>query len=149
MRATSIDFIRKRLLFNFKKEMYRLLTILIALVWLITGLFCKVLNLVPRHQQIVSNILGEPNALLFTRLIGTGEILIAIAVISAPRSKLLAFIQILLVAVMNIIESILVPDLLLFGRWNALPALAFIIIIWYNHNLLYQKKQIISHGIPA
>jgi putative exporter of polyketide antibiotics len=47
---------------------------LIAAVWLINGLFCKLFNLVPRHQEIVSNILGHEHAALLTKLIGLGEL---------------------------------------------------------------------------
>jgi hypothetical protein len=36
---------------------YKLLNYLIAAVWLVNGLFCKVLGLVPRHQEIVATIL--------------------------------------------------------------------------------------------
>lgn len=39
--------------------MYRFLTYLFALVWLVNGLLCKVLGLVPRHAAIVARIL-EP-----------------------------------------------------------------------------------------
>lgn len=42
-----------------KNRIYRVLTYLTATVWLVNGLFCKVLNFVPRHEQIVSNILNE------------------------------------------------------------------------------------------
>ena len=50
------------------------LTILISLVWLINGLFCKVMNLVPRHQLIVARILGEEYAGILTKTIGVLEI---------------------------------------------------------------------------
>jgi hypothetical protein len=40
--------------------------------------------------------------------------------------------QIIVIATMNTIEFILVPDLLLWGRFNALFALLFILLIWYN-----------------
>jgi len=48
-------------------RLYKLLTLLIATVWLANGLFCKLLNLVPRHRLIVARILGAPHATLFTR----------------------------------------------------------------------------------
>ncbi len=35
------------------KHLHNFLSILIAAVWLVNGLVCKVLNLVPRHEQIV------------------------------------------------------------------------------------------------
>jgi hypothetical protein len=52
-----------------------ILTISISLVWLINGLYCKVLNFVPRHEMIVSRILGEEYSFIFTKTIGFSEIL--------------------------------------------------------------------------
>ena len=37
-------------------------TFLIAGVWLVFGLYCKVLNQVPRHEEIVAQILGTEQA---------------------------------------------------------------------------------------
>ena len=54
--------------------LHKLLTYLIAAVWFINGLFCKLLNFVPRHQQIVAQILGEEYAVILTKLIGVAEI---------------------------------------------------------------------------
>lgn len=106
--------------------------IIIALVWLINGLFCKVLNLVPRHQAIVAEILGKDYAALATKTIGVLETGMCIWVLSRIRSRWCAIVQIVVVAVMNIIEFFLVPHLLLFGRFNALFAFLFIIVIFYN-----------------
>lgn len=106
--------------------------IFIALVWLINGLFCKVLNMVPRHQAIVAEILGKDYAALATRTIGVLEIGMCIWVLSRIRSRWCAIVQIVVVAVMNIIEFFLVPHLLLFGRFNTLVALLFIIVIYFN-----------------
>ena len=50
--------------------MHRLITYLMALVWLINGLLCKVLMLVPRHAAIVARILGPAHASVLIRLIG-------------------------------------------------------------------------------
>src|SRR5258708_22694678 len=105
----------------------QLLTIGIAAPWLINGLFCKLLNLVPRHQLIVSRILGETNAPMATRTIGFLEILMFAWVLSGIQSRTCALTQIVLVATMNIIEFILAPDLLLFGRINIIVACIFII----------------------
>ena len=50
--------------------MPRLITCLIALVWMANGLLCKLLMLVPRHAAIVARILGPAHASVLTRLIG-------------------------------------------------------------------------------
>lgn len=104
---------------------------LFALVWLINGLFCKVLDLVPRHREIVGRILGEDHAPTLTRLIGASEIVMAIWILSGWRWRWSATAQIVAVLTMNVIELWLVPDLLLFGRWNACIALAYVCVVAY------------------
>lgn len=122
-----------------KKALHRFLTIFIGLVWLVNGLYSKVLNFEPRHQEIVASILGDSHARLLIILIGSGEILMAIWVFSQFKSRLNAISQIVLVAVMNALEFILVPDLLLWGRWNALFAFLFILLVYY-HGFPLKKK---------
>jgi uncharacterized membrane protein YphA (DoxX/SURF4 family) len=119
---------------NSKK--HQLLNYFIALVWLINGLFCKVFNLVPRHQQIVSEILGNEQSRLYTILIGISESLMAVWILSGLYTRINAITQIVVIAVMNTLEFILVPDLLLWGRINAVFAFLFIVLIYYNEFLL-------------
>jgi len=123
-----------------KERIHRYLNVAIAAVWMINGLYCKVFNGVPRHQQIVARILGEDHAVLFTRTIGWLEALMAVWVLSNVKSRWCAMAQILLVAAMNIIEFFLVPDLLLFGRINIVVAAFFIFIIYWNQFRLYGTK---------
>src|SRR5688572_10761350 len=101
---------------------HKLLTYFIAAVWVANGLFCKVLNLVPRHQQIVARILGDDYARPLTLLIGLSEIGMAICILSGIKSRLNAMLQILIIATMNILEFMLVPDLLLWGKVNSIFA---------------------------
>jgi uncharacterized membrane protein YphA (DoxX/SURF4 family) len=110
----------------------KVLNYCIAAVWLANGLFCKVLNLVPRHQQIVARILGEQYATVFTKAIGFAEIAMAAWIVTGFLPRLTAITQIIVIAVMNALEFILVPDLLLWGRLNLLFAFLFIFFIWYN-----------------
>lgn len=122
---------------------HKLINYLIAAVWIANGLFCKVLNLVPRHQQIVARILGNDHSRLFTLLIGLSETLMAIWIISGIRTRLNAVTQIIVIAAMNSLEFFLVPDLLLWGRFNALFAFLFILLIFYNEFSLNKKAQIV------
>ena len=117
-----------------------LLTVAITLVWLINGLFCKVLNYVPRHRMIVARILGETHAATFTTVIGLSEILMAVWIVSGIKSRWCAILQISVVAIMNILEFILVPDLLLFGRLNAVFATAFIVVVYINGFILHNRN---------
>ncbi len=110
-----------------------MLTALIAGVWLVNGLLCKLLGLVPRHEEIVARILGSEHAGLLTRAIGLGEIVIAGWVASRWEPRWCAAAQVALVVTMNTLEWFLVPDLLLFGRANALVALAFVVVVgWWG-----------------
>lgn len=113
-------------------QIYRLLTYCIASVWLANGLFCKVLNLVPRHQQIVAQILGANHSRLLTVLIGVAEIVMVAWILIGYKPKLNAVAQISVVATMNILEFILVPDLLLWGKFNSFFAFLFILVVYFN-----------------
>lgn len=114
------------------KKIHTLLRYGIATVWIANGLFCKVLHLVPRHEQIVARIIGADYAAPLTMLIGVAEILMAIWILSGIKTRWNAMVQIAVVTVMNILEFILVPDLLLWGRANALFALLFILVVYWN-----------------
>lgn len=125
-----------------KSRIYKIISFLIALVWLINGLVCKVLNLVPRHQQIVGRILGVNNAFVFTKMIGLAEIIMTIWIISGFRSRICTIFQILIVLTMNTIELFLVPDLLLFGKLNMVVAICFTLLLFANEFLLNPKPTI-------
>lgn len=111
---------------------YKILTFCIATVWIVNGLFCKVLNLVPRHEQIVTQILGDEYSRVLTLLIGLSEIAMAIWILSKYKSRLNAITQIAIVGIMNTLEFLLVPDLLLWGKLNSLFAIVFILVVYFN-----------------
>jgi hypothetical protein len=121
------------------RKIYRFLTYFIAAVWFINGFFCKVLNLVPRHQEIVAFMLGNEHARLFTFLIGVSEVGMTVWILSGKWTRINALTQIIIVGVMNSLEFILVPDLLLWGKANALFAFLFILLIYYNEFHLNRK----------
>jgi hypothetical protein len=122
------------------RSIHKTLNYIIAIVWIANGLFCKVLNLVPRHQEIVSRILGAEHAILFTKIIGTLEVLMAIWILTRIYSKLNAITQILVIATMNTLEFFLVPDILLWGKLNSIFAFLFCILIFYNEFILNKKN---------
>lgn len=111
---------------------YRLTRLFIALVWLANGLLCKVLNLVPRHQQIVGQILGDAYSRELTIAIGLFEIAMFVWVLSGIWPRWCAMVQIVIVVTMNIIEFALAPELLLWGQFNFLFALLFCALVAYN-----------------
>ena len=121
------------------KAIHKILTFCIATVWIANGLFCKVLNFVPRHQQIVAIISGIEHSRILTIVIGCSEIFMAIWILSKIKTRLNSIAQIVIVATMNTLEFILVPDLLLWGRLNALFAFLFIIVVYFNEFYLNKK----------
>ncbi|WGH75281.1 DoxX-like family protein [Tenacibaculum tangerinum] len=115
-----------------KKYLHKVSTLLIACVWLINGFFCKILNLVPRHQEILGKIIDSNYARELTIIIGILEIVMLIWIISKYQSKLNAITQITIVMLMNIIEIILIPDALLWGKFNIVFALLFVFTVYVN-----------------
>ncbi|MES2997327.1 MAG: DoxX-like family protein [Verrucomicrobiota bacterium] len=105
--------------------MRTLLRIFFGFVWLVNGLWAKLLGGVPRHREIVARILGEEHSLVLTRMIGVVEIGMAVWILSGFRRKWSAIAQISAVLTMNVIEVLLARDLLLFGGWNFPIALVY------------------------
>lgn len=100
----------------------RLLDFTLALLWGTMGLYCKILGLVPRHQEIVASILGETAAPTATLWIGVGEVMLAVWIACGFRRRLAAVVQILLILTMNILELWFAAELLLWGPVNFLFA---------------------------
>lgn len=111
--------------------MQKLLSVLIAAVWLANGLLAKVLNLVPRHTEIVAGILGEAYARPLTIMIGLAEIAMGIWTLFGWYRKETAFFQIAIILTMNCLESLLVPELLLWGYWNPVFAVGFCVVVYW------------------
>lgn len=105
------------------------LRLFFAAVWLVNGVWCKILDGVPRHREIVARILGDDHSLALTRMIGAGEVVMAVWILTGIRWKWSSAAQISAVLLMNVIEFFVVPDLLLFGRFNSLVALAYISLV--------------------
>ena len=120
-------------------SIHTILTILISLVWLINGLFAKVLGFVPRHQEIAAKILGNGISFIAVKVIGVLEIGMFIWVISRKYSRLAAIMQIAVVLTMNVLEYIIAPELLLFGRLNIVIAVFFVSVVYFNEFILKPK----------
>jgi len=126
-----------------KTTVHKIVTYSIATVWITNGFFCKVLDLVPRHKEIVGRILhlDRPSANVFTIAIGFTEIVMAVWILSGFKTKWNAIAQIVVVAIMNTLEFVLVPDLLLWGKLNSLFAFIFILVVYFNE-FYFNKKQL-------
>lgn len=121
------------------KSIHKTLTYCIASIWIANGLFCKVLNFVPRHEQIVAGILGISYSRPLTLLIGLSEIAMTIWILSGIKTRLNAIVQIAIIGTMNTLEFILVPEILLWGKANSLFALLLIAAVYYNEFHLNKK----------
>ena len=126
-----------------KINLHKLLNYFIAAVWMINGLFCKVLNFVPRHEEIVRRILGDEYSVFLTKAIGAAEICMAVWILSRIMPHLNALTQIFIVGLMNLIEFFLVSDLLLWGKANIIFASFFIALVYFNEFTLNARKQAI------
>jgi hypothetical protein len=129
---------------KYRRILQIVFTTLICLTWLINGLFCKVLNLVPRHQLIVSRIIGEEYVSILTKVIGVSEMLVAVWILSKIKSRACSIFQMTIVASMNIIEFVCASDLLLHGRFNIVFASFFILIIYINEFALKQREVVVQ-----
>ncbi len=112
-----------------------------AFIWLVNGLACKVLNLVPRHQAIIEQILVIPQPRKVTIFLGLSEIVMTIWILSNWRSRFNTIIQLVVIGTMNVLEFILVPHLLLWGRLNIIFASLFMVLIYCNEFKLKGQLQ--------
>lgn len=123
-----------------RKIIYQTITVLSGLVWLINGFYAKILNKVPRHEEIVGRILGKAYERPLILSIGILEVLMAIWIFSGIKSKINVVCQIVVVLTMNLLEFVLAKDLLLWGKWNALYALLFAVILYINEFKIKPKN---------
>ena len=122
--------------------MKNIVTYFIALVWFINGFYCKILNQIPRHEQIIGKIINLEYSRLITIFIGVLELFMVVWILSKYKSKLNAKFQVVIILIMNILEFILVPELLLWGKLNLLFAILFIFIIFYNECYLKNNENV-------
>src|SRR6476660_593117 len=87
--------------------------IVIAEVWMFHGLYSKILDGIPRHRLIVARILGEEHAWPLTLLIGCGESLLGLWVLSGRRTLACALFQTLALVAMNTLEIFFARELLI------------------------------------
>lgn len=125
----------------------RLINLGVALVWVINGIYCKLLNQVPRHELIVGRILGAEYARELVVVIGILEVAMAVWILTNVRPRLNAACQILLIGAMNLLEFFLASDLLLWGRWNLVFAFLLLGVIYFNSFILRQTGPFILCSI--
>ena len=87
--------------------------------------------------------MGQENSQPITLMIGLSEIAMSVWIWSGIKPKANAIVQIGVVATMNIIELMVAPDLLLWGRLNILFASLFMLLIYFNE--FVWNRKIVQH----
>ena len=108
-----------------------LLRIVTAGVWLLFGLGFKVLHLVPRHDRIVADVLGEAMARPVTIAVGTAETLLAWWILSARWPRTCAAVQTLAIGAMNTLELTFAREHLLAPLPMVVANAVFLAAGWY------------------
>ncbi|MFD0993239.1 DoxX-like family protein [Tenacibaculum geojense] len=121
------------------KIVYKIIKLISVLVWFVNGIYCKILDQVPRHQEIVKKIINEEYSGELTLIIGLLEVVMVVWILSNYKSRLNVIIQITVVMIMNIVELLLVRDLLLWGKYNVVFAILFTVILYINEFQLKSK----------
>ena len=81
---------------------------ILALVWLYNGLYLKLILIDPKHLQVVEAVgqVGPLSPQHFLMLIGAGETLLGLAILSSWFYPFLCLFQLALVILMNLIGSL-------------------------------------------
>jgi hypothetical protein len=107
-----------------------LLAAIIGSVWVVFGLYCKILNRVPRHRKIVERVLGPRFGGLIL-VIGIGEVLLGLWVFSGWERLACAGVLTAAIAGMNTLEIWLARDLLFSVRAMVCLNAILIGLIWW------------------
>ena len=102
-----------------------------ALVWLLFGMWFKVLGMVPRHRLIAAVILGEAVATPVIILVGMAEIAIALWIVSGIYPRVCAIVQSIAITTMNALELSIARELLLAPALMVVANTIFLVVVWY------------------
>ena len=102
-----------------------------AAVWLTFGVVFKLLGVVPRHRAIVAAVVGEAAATPVTLLVGAGETVLGLWILSGRRPRTCAAVQTLAIATMNAVELSVARELLLAPVAMVCANILFLAAVWY------------------
>jgi uncharacterized membrane protein YphA (DoxX/SURF4 family) len=114
-----------------RSQLHSAARIIIAGVWIFHGLWSKILGGIPRHEMIVAKILGAEFARPLTVLIGCGEILLGLWVLSGRRPLACAAFQTLILVSMNALEIRLANELLISAPGMVALNLLLLATVWW------------------
>lgn len=118
--------------FRSRDRLGRILRATVAAVWLYHGLVNKLLHASPRHLEIVRSvpIFNDTTAPIALAVIGVGEVLIALWIVSGRSPRACAAIQTAVLIPMNVVEIIWARPHLL-SPTGLLPVnIAFLSLAW-------------------
>jgi hypothetical protein len=115
-----------------KLNSYKIIRYFTAIVWLINGIYAKILGGIPRHELIVEKVLQTTHAHQFIIWIGIAEIFMVVWILSGKYSKFNVIVQAIVILTMNILEFTLSSGLLLWGKMNLVFACLFVVLILWN-----------------
>lgn len=118
------------------------LTVLTASVWLVFGIWFKLMGMVPRHRLIVATVLGEAVAGPIVILIGIAETALGLWILSGIKPRWCAIVQSLAIVTMNALELRFARELLLAPGLMVLANTLFLILVWYWALNSRQKQEI-------
>jgi uncharacterized protein YqjF (DUF2071 family) len=107
-------------------------TSIVASVWLVHGLFNKLLHFSPRHLQIVQSVPGLSGSRgeLVLTVVGICEVGIAVWVVSGWAAVVCAAVQTVFLLSMNVVELAVARSLLLWPAGLIPINLAFLAVAW-------------------
>lgn len=105
--------------------------IVAAAVWLVFGIIFKVLNMVPRHREIVAAVLGSEIAPLITTVIGLAETALGLWMLSGLLPRSCAVTQTIAIISMNALELIYARSFLLAPIPMVCVNATFLALVWY------------------
>lgn len=104
--------------------------IAIAAVWLTFGFGFKLLDAVPRHRDIVGQVLGERWAVPVVRGVGLGECVLGLWMLSGIALVACVVVQTAAIVAMNTLELRSARRLLLSPRWMLLANAGLLALGW-------------------
>jgi hypothetical protein len=107
------------------------LTFVTASVWLVFGMWFKLLGMVPRHRLIIAAILGEAVAGPMTLIVGAAETTLALWIISGLYPRICAAVQSMAIVTMNTVELLYAKNLLLSPGLMICLNAVLLTAVWY------------------
>jgi hypothetical protein len=102
-----------------------------ATVWFVFGTIFKVMNIVPRHREIVATIVGTNSAPSVTVVIGLLESALGFWALSGIRPRSCAIVQTVAIISMNTLELIHARSFLLAPIPMVCANAIFLAFVWY------------------